>query len=340
MKRFLLIATILLGVSTQLMKAQERKPEILLELFTSERCSNCPTAVATIQTVLKGVQSQVHVSWISHHAGYMSDFLTLTESIELLHLYKIGGQGIYAPAFMLNRGLRDSKVVHEVDFGNVFSAINQFLPDNAGQTQVPLEVQMQVSDLDMSYNPESRQFRIRTTAQTLDAYSGGDNFYLNVALTEDKIQSENQAGAYSDYVHMNALRKLLAGANGLKVDPNNAVGEWELSIPDDWKVNDMKVIVFAHRDIGSAANLPEDPRIYGSAEYPFPATGSSISIAQDQNMQVYAQDGNIVVDRPYLECKVYDLNGRMRKDNGLEPGLYVVRVETQTGIYTHKVMVD
>ncbi len=115
MRRILLALALFAAVTLCSLRAQERLPELLLEQFTGERCPACPGGAKTIKSTINSMVSECRVSWIAHHAGYYTDFLTLPESQQLQHLFRIGGgTGTYAPAFMINRAKIDGTVVSKV----------------------------------------------------------------------------------------------------------------------------------------------------------------------------------------------------------------------------------
>lgn len=323
MKKLLLSAIIIGGGMFTTFQTNAQTQEVLLEQFTSELCGNCPGGANTINTVITNMTEEVKVSWVAHHAGYYTDFLTLPESQQLLPLY--GGGGTFAPAFMVNRNKVNGKTVFGVSPTNVKNLIKYAKQNLAPGITLESE---------MSYD-NNRTLKIKVKALLTEEFTGGNDLHLNVALTEDGIQSHNQAGANTNYIHKHVLRKLLGGAIGKKVDPSDASYEWTFDIPDTWKVENMKVIVFAHH----SKNSPTDHSIYRSREYPFPPMGQAIGDILDQQMNVYAQNGNIIIDGTYKSFRVFDMQGRMVSAKNLNPGIYVVSIEANTGKVIKKVVV-
>ncbi len=332
MKKLLLAALVFAGFAVSNLDAQE-KHHLVLEQFTTENCGYCPGSIPTITGAINSMTDTAQISWISHHAGFGTDFLTVPESAELTLLYRIGNSGTFAPAFMLNRTKFGGKVVQGVTAAKIKQIATSVM-------NKPEQVIAALADTDMSYDVASRTLKVKLSAVVTEAYTGGEDLYLNVALTEDNVKAKNQSGAGPNYIHNHVLRKLLGGAKGMKVDPTNAVAEFEFVLPAAWKIEDMKVITMAHHGIGSASALPADPSVYSSREYPFPHTGTSISSVADQSMKVYALNGELVIEGDYLSAKVYDLNGRLMPKARLNAGIYVVSVETHTGVYNHKVVVE
>lgn len=300
--------------------------EVMLEQFTTEKCGYCPQGATTINNVITSMVEEVKVSWVSHHAGFYTDFLTVPESTQLLSLYSIGGgQGTFAPAFMVNRNKVNGKVVHGVSPSNVKNMISFAKEHLAPGINIEAEI---------SYDKDTRKLKIKVNAPTTSEFTGANDLHLNVALTEDNIKAQNQSGAGSNYIHNHVLRRLLGGADGQKVEASAATYEWEYDIPNAWEVKNMKVIVFAHH----AKTNTADPSIYRSREYPFPVA-STVSDVLDQNMKVYAIDGNIVIDGEYKSYRVFDMQGRMHAGKNLQAGTYVVSIEANTGKIIKKVVV-
>ncbi len=326
MKKLLLYAIAVCGGLTSF-NANAQLPEVMLEQFTTEKCGYCPGGANTIKTVINSMVDEVKVSWIAHHAGFYTDFLTVPESTQLLPLYSIGGgQGTFAPAFMVNRCVVGGKVVHSVNA----SKVKQVITHAKDNLSAGIELESE-----FSFDTNTRKLVVKLNANTTNEFMDGDDLYLNVALTEDSIKAQNQAGGGSNYIHMHVLRSLLAGANGQKVDPASATYEWEYNVPEAWKVKDMKIIVFAHHAKTNTAN----PSIYRSREYPFPATGTTISDVLDQNMNVYALNGDIVIEGDYKSFRVFDMQGRMHRGKGLQKGAYIVSIEANTGKVIKKIIV-
>ncbi len=338
MKKLLLTAFVFAGLALSNLNAQVER-HLVFEHFTTEGATAGPSSVPKIQEFIESMVQTTTISWISHHVGAGTDFLTVPESSDLIHLYKIGNSGIYAPAYMLNREKFIGRVVRAIATSQS-DAVSQISTAARYIMERPVQATISLDETDMTYDEGTRTFRIKITADVTASYTGADNFYLNVALTENNIKSQNQAGADADFVHDHVLRKFLGGAAGKKVDPNNALAEFEFVLPESWKPGDMKVIIMAHRDAGSETAMPSNPAIYCAKEYPFPYTETSISSVADKHMKVYAHEGQIVIEGQYLSAQVYDLHGRLMPQIKLHAGVYVVSVKTHTGIYTHKVQVN
>lgn len=326
-------AILLLGMAAIHLSAQERR-HVLLEQFSSEGCANCVPGTGRLESYVANMVNQVQVSWISHHSGYYSDFLTVPESLELTHLFLVYPEDKerIVPAFMIDRLAHNGQICYQIEDHLIEPVLNDAM---SRKETVAIE------GIDLKFDPASRLFKAKLVAKALDGYTGGEEFYLNLAITEDHIKAEQQAGIPEgvDYYHNHALRSFLAGAKGLKADPSNAVGEWEISIPETWNLDNLKVIAFVHRALGSEEALPSDPSVYVSRQYDFPASGTAISSVDEEQMKVYWGGSKLVVEGEYSDLKVYDLQGRLHPVDRLEPSVYVVVVERPNGVYNKKILV-
>ena len=87
---------------------------LLLENFTGQTCSNCPSGHESINTAIMGRTDDFVI--VAHHAGYAPDLFTMAEDVEYTWLYNLGGS-IYAPAVTINR-LPYTEGASSVVFGN------------------------------------------------------------------------------------------------------------------------------------------------------------------------------------------------------------------------------
>ena len=77
---------------------------VLLEKFTSERCTNCPAADETIHDMIESFSEdeRARFAMVCHHSGYKYDDFTLECDKEYEWFYNNNG-AIYAPALLLDR---------------------------------------------------------------------------------------------------------------------------------------------------------------------------------------------------------------------------------------------
>lgn len=207
----------------------------LVEEFTTENCSNCPMAIPIITGVLEDEEFDGKVLALSHHSGYMTDWLTTDADVEFLRLY---GSGSYAPAVMYDRytdkdtpvcGVGSSEEIKEILRQRLDEPANAMLSVSAKGDEENNKVSVKVSGaIDWSFDLSDPR--------------------ITVCVVENNIEAENQAGASSDFIHQHVLRAYneVWGAP-LEWDENDEFEyECELEIDDSWKCEDMEIIAFVN----------------------------------------------------------------------------------------------
>lgn len=144
------------------------------------------------------------LAWVVHHAGFYEDQFTIAESLPLMFFYQTNST--YAPAAMIDRTIfSGNKVVASA------SAVTK------AQLQKMLAEPTYVSlNLNTSYDATSRQIKVDVSGKLLKEYP---NAMLTVYLVQDSIRAkQSNGGAGDQYVHRNALRKVIS-SGGAWGDP-------------------------------------------------------------------------------------------------------------------------
>ena len=176
---------------------------LLLENFTGQTCSNCPSGHESINTAIMGRTDDFVI--VAHHAGYAPDLFTMAEDVEYTWLYNLGGS-IYAPAVTINR-LPYTEGASSVVFGNT-TALYVTLPQaiataDARQPYVSVE-------MENAFNEADGTGTVTVYVHTFVSPSTLPHA-LNVWLTQDGIVA-NQANGGTSYVHDHAFRGTLNGS--------------------------------------------------------------------------------------------------------------------------------
>lgn len=317
---------------------EAKRTTMLIERFTTEKCPNCPRVDQPLAEMTQQLQGfGIDVSFIAHHSGYHTDFLTVNESIELLP-YAFNKQNrTYAPAFMFNR----------------FPSLDP-TKDN-GAELASLETMEERANAALA-SPEPVQFsryakvekggnKVALEVEGVTGYVDLDNLYLTAVITEDGITAKSQAGAPAGYIHDGAARVFMTPALGKMITPN-ADGSFKITtdaveIDSEWKTEKMKIVFFVHKNMASP--LINQRQVYSSKTMAFNNSGSAEQLLGAQAPRIYAHDGYLVVDADVSELAIYDLAGRLvgkSADRKLAKGVYVVKVTNTYGTFTQKVIVD
>lgn len=219
--------------------------KVLLEEFTTENCPNCPQAIEIITKVLEDEEFSENVLAISHHSGYITDWLTTDADIELLYLY--GTYGTYAPAIMYDRYTEEDIPVRQVDTnGDIKNILRQRLatPSNAA-IMVTAKGDAWDNTIDV------------TVSGGLDSSFSLSDPHITVCAVENNIKAVSQSGAGENFMHQHVLRAYneVWGAP-LEWDENGEfVYECELAMDESWKYEDMEIIAFINNyDATSVSN--------------------------------------------------------------------------------------
>lgn len=336
---------------------------LLVEEFTGQDCSNCPSGHATLVNVLNGL-TEPYVE-IDHHAGYYPDMFSMTDDWEYTFLY--GSTSTYAPAAMVNR-----TVVPELGAHPVTGVTNSILTTalNYAANEKPY-VSLK---LETAYDASTREMTINFHAIPHTELPAGQNL-INVVLVQDNIKAYQSNGGAS-YNHRYVFRGTLT---------NNTWGliaDFEPGKPVSWstKVELPEAIrssYYTSDDLLNSKgytedmiNWPTDPentyivayvsgyspvstalnKVYNCVQAKlgesytqaaFDDTKLGVEDIQAAQKQAYTtvKDGRIVCEGAD-RVEVYSVGGhRMNANASLPHGLYIVRMTAGGKQLSEKVIV-
>lgn len=336
---------------------------LLLEGFTGQECSQCPTGHHYINNAISN--SSENIIEVMHHAGYRADMFTMAEDVDYTFFYPGGGNGgTYAPAVMVNRTACTG--VTEAPVTDVTSSKLTALINNATLSKPYASLA-----LETELNSETRELDIKLSVKPHTQLPEGDNL-LNVFLVQDSIKAFQTNGG-TDYVHTKVFRGALTGNSwGLLSDfPVGEATTWskKITIPETirasyWTdavieasgtytaemvtteavLNNMYIVAFvAHYDnIDNTKNVVYNcievkaGESYSQAGF----TSGIVNTEQDNVGDIIVKDGHISVEGNGCKTEVYNLSGkRMDATSSLPKGLYIVKVNSGSRSMAKKVMV-
>lgn len=370
--RFLksLMAGMLLAVPV-IAQAQTFERGVVLELFTGQGCSGCPGAASALVEIVEGQEDNDRLVWMSHHAGYKHDSLTVKESVDLAGFF-----GIYeAPKLVYNRSLLavNSRIPELLQRATEFSSYNtrfaQYDPEGRTFIEAQLDEPADISvDIDVTYDEATRMMKARVYGQRgagLDASSPA----VSVWLTQDIFVGFQSFGAMQFdtlYQHHNPVRMSLSAdylGDGIVFDND---GKWEMTyechVPETVEPYDAYGVIVGAQVPVDDSQLHVAAIVYNRDETTPPGKNGRENIgvlnavkcklgnnstsaivapaAEDGTVSAYAVDGRIVVDGGCDAFEVYNLAGQMVDGDNLQRGIYLVRVISDGASRTVKVMVD
>lgn len=213
--------------------------KMLLEVFSTERCSNCAGAHQAMTKTLSGLDDYVE---ICHHAGFYTDGLTIDESVEYEWFYKTNK--LYAPALMADRTFFGNDYPEYYDDGvpviGASGSKARLFHDVA--VQVPAFVTV---DMQAALNRAARRMVLDVSGMQILEKAGNEKARLFVFLTEDSIFTTTQMGAMGNFWHRHAARKSLTPAWGDDIDiAEGYTRTFTFDIPEEWNIDNMQAVAF------------------------------------------------------------------------------------------------
>lgn len=213
--------------------------KVLLELFSTERCTACPEAHHAIDAVTPDMDNLIEVG---HHAGFYTDQFTIDESVAYEWFYP--SYHVFAPAMLIDRmDMRNA-------FPDLFKYETPIMSASATNLKALYALEQKrpalvTVDLTTDWNPSSRSLGIDVSGEQLLPIATPDSLRLYVFLTEDSLYSTSQAGASSGFYHRHVPRKSLTPAWGEKVDVTAGYNRhFDVTLNDEWDEKHMRVVAF------------------------------------------------------------------------------------------------
>lgn len=342
-------ATTLNAVTTVYNASDRVERKVVMEHFTTAQCPNCPDADHNLHNA---THNRNDIIWVSHHAGYYTDNLTIPFSNNYtdgaLWFYNNGGQ-TYAPAIMLDRtyfqfSAEDPGPVTFPYPSNITSMFNT-------AKDVPTFLSISIDD-------------VHFTGRTLNVtVSGRFNFdmaiespRLTVYLIEDSIKMA-QAGASGTFWHEHVLRAhLTEGWGDQTAITSTTTGStfsktYTYQFPENFRANQCRVVAF----VNNKTNDPNNSRIYNATMTENLTSTASIDDAEATSLNVYPNPANnfVVIEsnEAIREVRVINMMGQEvynSQENGEQvvlnttdfaAGLYVVSVRTENGTSVKRINV-
>ena len=277
---------------------------ILLEVFSTEKCTNCASAHEVIEEVYGDYNNIIQVG---HHAGYYTDNYTVDESTEYEWFY---GTMVYAPAVMLDRTVFDNIPDDYSYEGTPLTApSSERLPDLYNEaTAVPAFVSV---DIDESYDSLTRHLTITVSGSQLLPVDDYDNLRLNVYILEDSIFTTTQRNTDSYFYHRYSLRECLTDTWGDSIDVTNGYSAtYETDIADTIDAGQVYVVAFvANYDSTDVTNC----NVLNSAEVKIADSDNAAGItsARVNGSSTITVSGDcIITGASATTVSVYDTAGR------------------------------
>jgi len=356
MKKYLLIlASLFLCAKLSVSQAVKH---ILLEEFSTAPCGFCPDGdLVAAQLII----DHPTVIWLTHHAGFGVDSMTVPESVPIANAFTT-----FAPGACIDRGDYPIPVYTMPPY----IAISRQKWDSVVVAHLNDPPVVDVS-LTNNFDPVTRLFSCTVDANFITSPPTGD-LRLNLFLMEDSVvgfgPGYDQTNYYNTtvghpyygagnpivgYVHHHVLRKVVTGTWGMTgVIPNSPVQGTTYShtftnipIPSTWKEADMDVIAFVSY-YNASANLRQVVNaghkvLLDSSQ----TTGLSPTLSKGERIMLYPNPASVRIliyadlENENNKFTLTDFTGKIIEATELEKGKrnYLLNVESlPNGIYFYR----
>ena len=223
---------------------------VVLEEFTTEKCSNCPTAATNIHTLLQEEGYADNVFVVAHHVGYYTDDFTLGkkdskgkyEEEKLLWFYN-NSDNTYAPAAMVDR------MPYFTTTANLPTPV--FNPANYSILKAAVANERELStnaivNLTLDKDDASNRLGVNVSGVCNELYSA-EHPYVMVYLIENDVEAISQAGVSGKYFQQHLTRAYNA-IWGEQIEWTDKFFTYNCSFDIDpaWNKDNMEVVAFVY----------------------------------------------------------------------------------------------
>lgn len=271
---------------------------VLIEEFTTEKCTNCPRLAGYLHQALDDERIKGRAVAICHHAGYMTDWLTIPADQEWLWFYYKDTP--YAPAMMFNRSMiYNDKVVFDPTSKDVITAAVIALMNQPAFVSLNVKAHVDDSNANLLHVTVDGE----RTKEDFTAHPAR----INVMVTEDNIKAKNQEGADATYVQQHVGRVVdTTWGTELEWNGNEYTYSCDMPLLDTYNRDNLNIVAWIwDYDPDNAANC------------------SVANVVQIPWSGITAGVKAVVADNAAAEY--YTLDGQRINANRMQGGVYIVR---------------
>ncbi len=223
---------------------------VILEEFTTEQCTACPTAAANIHALLADERFSDKVIAVAHHVGYYTDGFTLGynsedksyEEEQLLRFYN-NGTDTYAPGGMVNRKAYFTTKANKPT--PVFALGTYAVLEAYVEYETELATNAMLS-IDLEKAADGKRVDVHVGGICNELYSS-DNPYVQVYLIENDIRTNNQAGTAGAYFQQHVTRDC-NGTWGAPIEWTDKAFSYDCSfeLKQEWNTKNMEIVAFVY----------------------------------------------------------------------------------------------
>lgn len=351
----LVLGASLLGLSATAQTTSNNRAEsyprsTVVEVFTGEWCGWCPLGKFFIEKAVKALpeadQDRVIISYF-HDGDFIFQQFPDVKKATSTYEAVFGIPGF--PSGLIDRTKTNT-------FGKIV-----FAP-TAGDSRIVMALKERLETdapgiVDFSLTKEGDEFTMNITGEL--AASVSEDVFVTSYLIRDNIAQKKQKNyvksaetlggdvdLYNEYMafwgnykHDHTMLQLLTPAQGEKITPESN-GKFTLSKTFSQNFGSYNTEDYSYAVVILHYKNSTKKGIINAAKKALFAEPTSISdIVANENIKVYAANGDIVIEGEYKSFRVFDMEGHMYSDTKLNAGIYIVSIETNAGQVIKKVVV-
>ena len=292
------------------------KRKVLLEIFSTENCTNCPQGHDIIEASIDGRHEEIIE--VGHHVGFYTDQWTLPADTIYMNFYYAAIVTTFAPAGMIDRTLfskanghnnpyqgGDSCVVFDVSDADVWNMLNVQLAKPAYAW----------IDLKVNFDEMDSILIINTAGKSVTELAGEPR--LTIYITEDNLASERQAGWNSEikgpYYQHNVNRYIATDVWGDQVALNDGFEkEYKVKIQPNWNVDNLNVVAFVH-NYSTKPNVKErytDFNVYNAEKVQVRLHEVAVEDVENSSIFAFVHQDVLEIVGEYASGVIYNVNGQ------------------------------
>lgn len=315
----------------------------LVEVFTSQSCTNCPFMLYFLDKAVKEFDGEL--VYLSHHTGFVNDLFTQPGEESLLYLFSGGAAASFNPGVMYDRYLFPGEV--DPVFG---ASVAETTPYEQAFDVVTVRLAMAEVNIDFEHDVTTDMLSCTVSGRiNSELAAAGTPVYLSAYIVEDEIPATGfyqQEGLETDdpdapadliesFRHNGVKRHVYTEHLGTQLtlgsDNDFSVTFEDVEWDSDWVVENCRLVAFVHKyDNNDFAN---NEVLNASQKW---LSGSSavdgIDVDNERVQFVVTPHRTIQASAHVNSYRIYNLQGAFLSNNAhLAPGVYIVEYKTQAG---------
>ncbi len=327
---------------------------VLFEEFSTEQCPNCPPVATYLHDYMS---TNPNMIMMVHHSAYYTDDFTIPENEDMLVMFE-GLSGTFAPAGMADRFFFDDvNITGTYDATTYYAAPAFWCGDPYGGNAIDERVNTPAFvtvEINGTYDQGTNALNATVHGNFVGALSG--TVGTSLWITEDDIESTNQAGFTGTWTHHDVIRDAISDMWGDEITTGTSTGDdytkdYTFTVDPTWVYDNLYLVAmvnqidasdvnnrFVHNSIriklsdllplsANKTNIESNVSIY-----PNPTDGQLyISNAENSTIYVFNSLGEVItiVENANQFNKI-DLSNESK-------GTYIVKVVTENDVVAKKI---